>query len=283
MLNLTDARKRTTNTTLRKAPDYKNRVISMTLTAPCESAILHEYMEQYQGLMTSMFERIGGLRQLVRREPALLDMITLWHKTSLGITQKQLFGIRQRREAIQMELTDKIIHPEINVPEDWKLTFVVTHPIAHDLVALVKDINEEIKANEALFYAGIINEEAIERINNETVALLSGVTDRIAKATRPGKRKAKGGEDRMIYSAVGLAEHILKGFRLDFADIPLEHAEHIKEYEEETASFKTLKATDTSKEAAPEAKPKDDKNNTAAGKNKANNKRPSPNEKVREV
>lgn len=199
----------------------------MTLTAPCESAILHEYMEQYQGLMTSMFERIGGLRQLVRRDTALLDMISLWHKTSLGITQKQLEAIRQRRETLELQIGDGVTLPDINVPEDWKLSFVVTHPIAHDLVKLVKDINEEIKANEALFYAGLINEEAIERINNETVFLLSGVTDRIAKATRPGKRKAKG-EDRMIYSAIGLAEHIRKGFRLDFADIPLEYADHIK-------------------------------------------------------
>ena len=166
MLNRNDARRRTTNTTQRKEADYKSRVINMTLTAPCESAILHEYMEQYQGLMTSMFERIGGLRQLVRRDSALLDMITLWHKTSLGITQKQLLAMRERRETLQMEITDGVTLPEINVPEDWKLTFVVTHPIAHDLVKLVKDINEEIKANEVLFYAGLINEEAIERLNS---------------------------------------------------------------------------------------------------------------------
>ena len=144
------------------------------------------------------------------------------------------------------------------------LTFVVTHPIAHDLVTLVKDINEE----------------AIERINNETVALLSGVTDRIAKATRPGKRKAKE-EDRMIYAAVGLAEHILKGFKLDFADIPLEHPEHIKVCKEETAFLKTLKATVEPKKVTPEFKPKDD-NNKAASRTKVNNKRPSPNKKVRE-
>lgn len=268
MLNINDARRRTTNASTRKEADYKNRVINMTLTAPCESSILHEYMEQYQGLMVSMFERLGGLRQLVRRDTALLDMITLWHKTSLDITKKQLLEIRERRETLQMDLTDEIILPEINVPDDWKLTFVVTHPIAHDLVKLVKDINDEIRANEALFYAGIINEEAIERVNNETVALLSGVTDRIAKATRPGKRKAKG-EDRMVYSAVGLAEHIRKGFRLDFADIPLEYADHIKEYEEETSAFKTLKKNDAPKEKVETSTVKAETKKKPSGKKKA--------------
>ena len=275
MLNRTDARKRTNNNAPRKDADYKSRVINMTLTAPCESAILHEYMVQYQGLMTSMFERIGGLRQLVRRDTALLDMISLWHKTSLGITQKQLEAIRQRRETLELQIGDGVTLPDINVPEDWKLSFVVTHPIAHDLVKLVKDINEEIKANEALFYAGLINEEAIERINNETVFLLSGVTDRIAKATRPGKRKAKG-EDRMIYSAVGLAEHIRKGFRLDFADIPLEYADHIKEYEEETAGFKTLKDANADSHAT-------NKNNSEAEeKKKAKGKATTSAKKVKE-
>lgn len=280
MLNRNDARKRTNNTP-RKNADYKSRVINMTLTAPCESAILHEYMEQYQGLMTSMFERIGGLRQLVRRDSALLDMISLWHKTSLGITQKQLLAMRERRETLEMEIAGGATLPDINVPEDWKLNFVVTHPIAHDLVNLVKDINEEIKANEALFYAGLINEEAIERINNETVFLLSGVTDRIAKATRPGKRKAKG-EDRMIYSAVGLAEHIRKGFRLDFADIPLEYADHVKEYEEETAAFKTLKKIDAPEEKSDDFHSMEKDNNKAADKKKAKGETSTSSEKVKE-
>lgn len=151
MLNLNDTRKRATNATQRKDPDYKSRVINMTLTALSEPAILHEYMAQYHGLMTSMFERLGGRRQLVQRNPALLDMISLWHKTSLSNAQKQLFGMCQRRETLPTQLTGKIIL-------------------------------REIKTNEALLYAAINNEEVIERIKSETVALLSGVTVRIAKA-----------------------------------------------------------------------------------------------------
>lgn len=238
-----------TNQTTKKAPqkrpqpEYMNKVITMTLKAPCESAILHDYMERYEGLLVTMFERLGGLLQLIKRDQTLLEMVRLWHRTSLGIANAQLAELQVRREALEMQLDEDVEIPHLEYPANWNLEFVVTHPIAHDLVKLVKGVNEEIKANEALFFAGAVTDEYLERVKNETVSILSGVSDRIAKATSPGKRVAKGSEQK-VYSAIELANYIRNGFRLEFSDIPQAYASHIAEYEKQTAAFKTVKTND---------------------------------------
>jgi hypothetical protein len=45
--------------------------------------ILHEYMERYERLRFTMFERHGAIRQLIRKDATLLYMVKLWHATSL--------------------------------------------------------------------------------------------------------------------------------------------------------------------------------------------------------
>ena len=174
---------------------------------------------------------------MVSKDKGLLKMIRGWQGTNIKIAKKQLEEMSVRREAIELEMGDELVMPELNIP-NWQLTFQVTHPICHEMIKLINSVNAEIKVNERLFFAGVMDEEGLERVKREALSTMSGVIDRIAKATSPGKRvpteKQKGG-----YSPAQLAAHIRKGFRLDFADAPQTFMDLIAEYEESTSSFKT--------------------------------------------
>jgi hypothetical protein len=224
----------------RNAASARNRedVITMTLTAPCESAILKDFMGRSQGLMQTMFERVGALKQMVAKDAKLLKMINLWQETNITIAAKQIGEIATRREAIELEMGDELQIPNLTIP-DWSFTFEVVHPICREMTKIIGDVNEEIKANERLFFAGIMDEEGVERVKRETLSAMSGVIDRIAKATRPGKRVATDGL-KSSYSPSQLAAYIRKGFRLDFADAPQSYISLIEEYEQKTSMYKTI-------------------------------------------
>ncbi|MDC8832854.1 hypothetical protein [Alteromonas gilva] len=216
-----------------KKPVKQNNAVTMTLKVPCDSAILHSYMERVQPLTLAMFERLGSLKRMLVKDRPLTEMVTKWQSTNMQIAYEQLEEIRIRRETVVLTGAPDV--PQINVPESYGFTFEASHPIVHDMVNLVKAINHELKENEALYFAGVIDDVYFERLKTQTVYTLSGVTDRIAKATSPGKRK-EGGK----YAPELLVKHIRGGYRLDFADVPSSFLALVEEYEAETAAMKTL-------------------------------------------
>jgi hypothetical protein len=234
----TDRRKNPSLTRDAAPARIREDVITMTLTAPCESAILKDFMGRSQGLMQTMFERVGALKQMVAKDAKLLRMINLWQETNITIATKQIGEIETRREAIELEMGDDLQIPNLTIP-DWSFTFEVVHPICREMTNLIGNVNEEIKANERLFFAGVMDEEGVERVKRETLSAMSGVIDRIAKATRPGKRVSTD-NIKSSYSPSQLAAYIRKGFRLDFADAPQSYISLIEEYEQKTSMYKTI-------------------------------------------
>lgn len=216
-----------------KRPIKQSNAVTMTLRVPCGSSILHSYMERVQPLTLAMFERLGGLKRMLVKDRALSEMVNKWQVTNMKIAFEQLEEIRIRRETVILSGAPDM--PQINVPETFGFIFEASHPIVHDLVKLVAAINNELKENEALYFAGAIDDVYFERLKTQTVYTLSGVTDRIAKATSPGKRQGDG-----KYAPEMLAKHIRDGFRLDFADVPSSFLSLVEEYEAETAAMKTL-------------------------------------------
>lgn len=200
-----------------------DKVVTMKLPVSYESTILHEYLTYSQGTMLGMFERLGGLLRMLSKDAKLTESVRLWQTLNINICEKQLSEITARREILVMGMDIEL--PEISTPDDYRVEFIASHPIAHDMVKLIKSVNDELRENEALYMGGVIDDSDYENLKAQTVTVLSGVVDRIAKATFPGKREGGG------YSPLQLAKHIRNGNRLEFADVPLSVRDIISEYE----------------------------------------------------
>ena len=200
-----------------------DKVITMKLPVSYQSTILHEYLTYSQGTMLAMFERLGGLLRMLSKDSRLTESVQLWQKLNLQICEKQLSDITKRREVLVLGMDIEL--PEINTPEAYKVDFIASHPIAHQMVKLIKAVNVELRENEALYMAGIVDDTDYESIKAQAVTVLSGVIDRIAKATYPGKREGGG------YNPAQLAKYIRDGNKLEFADVPLNVRSVIADYE----------------------------------------------------
>ncbi|MBE1299712.1 MAG: hypothetical protein GJ680_07380 [Alteromonadaceae bacterium] len=209
--------------------------LTMTLEVAVSSAMLQNYFEKAQGLTVSMFERIGALQAMLAKDKPLIEMVKLWQQTNMQIAKEQIVEIAIRREAIEIAHPD-VTFPKFTTPKEWGISFEATHPALHDLREVLETLNAELSAMERLFMMRVIDETEVERCKTATITILSGLTDRIAKATYPGKRQQASGS---FYSPAKLTGHIRNGFRLEFEDAPNAFIDLIKEYEEKTSAFKT--------------------------------------------
>lgn len=221
-----------------------DKVVTMKLPVSYESTILHEYLTYSQGTMLAMFERLGGLLRMLSKDTLLTKSVRQWQSLNLDICRKQLSEITARREILVMGMDIEL--PEINMPDSYKVEFVASHPIAHDMIKLIKAVSDELRENEALYMGGVIDDSDYEGLKAQAVTVLSGVVDRIAKATFPGKREGGG------YNPAELAKYIRNGNRLKFADVPANVRDIIAEYEqvEDEQTAVDVKTSDVAKAPA---------------------------------
>jgi hypothetical protein len=221
-----------------------DKVVTMKLPVSYESTILHEYLTYSQGTMLAMFERLGGLLRMLSKDAKLTESVRVWQTLNLDICKKQLSEITTRREMLVMGMDIEL--PEINTPDSYKVDFIASHPIAHDMVKLIKSVNDELRENEALYMGGVIDDSDYESLKAQAVKVLSGVVDRIAKATFPGKRDGGG------YSPELLAKYIRNGNRLEFADVPANVRDIISEYAQATNQAESSPDTQKVVESSPD-------------------------------
>tara|TARA_R110002167_G_scaffold187363_1_gene388511 strand:+ start:379 stop:1212 length:834 start_codon:yes stop_codon:yes gene_type:complete len=205
---------------LNPATRLVDKVATMKLPERYESTILHDYLTYSQGIM---LERMGGLLRMLSKDVKLTESVREWQKLNLAICTKQLADMTGRREVLTTGM--EIDLPEISIPDSYYVEFIASHPVVHGMIKTIKAVSNELRESEALYMGGIIDDADYENLKAQTVTVLSGVVDRIAKATFPGKREGGG------YSPAQLAKYIREGNRLEFADVPASVRDIIADYE----------------------------------------------------
>jgi hypothetical protein len=106
------------------------------------------------------------------------------------------------------------------------------------LIKLIKKADNEITKAENLYYLDLIDDTQYKQLQAQVLNLLSGLLDRVIKATSPGKRIQ---ENTNRYIATQLMNHIRSGgYRLEFFDLPSAHRDLAEEYNTRHGAMKSL-------------------------------------------
>lgn len=198
------------------------------------SGIMMDLMRKNADWVLEKFQRFGGLRHMLARDPLLTEMINLWQATNMKIGYVLIEDLEQRYEAIELAVEPEI--PVIEVPDDWFWDVEARFPIVHDYVKLVRKLDAAMDRLEGLHLAGAVDESEVLKGKHAAIQILTGVGQRMAKATLPGKRS-----ENNRYSARTMNDFIREGWRLEILDFPFELREMVEEYEAKTAAFKSKK------------------------------------------
>lgn len=188
-------------------------VPTMPLTLDYKSIIINDFLRNTGVYMLGAFERIGGLLKMLAKDPSLLNQVKNWHENSISIAQDQLTQISVTRESIAAQFEGELV--EIQIPASYKKEFVVSHPVAHTMKAMLQMIDEELSLVYQLYMAGAVEESQYQEITDKAVSVIRGVCDRIYKGTSPGKNRDSGN-----YTHKELVNWLKVGNKLGVVDAP---------------------------------------------------------------
>lgn len=234
-------------------PKRYDYIITSSNEITIQSGILNELITRTGVQHISDYERIGGLMSLIGRDKRLLAMTSGWKDTNLKIAHSQIAALVEQKDMLMMGI-DEADMPNLKVP-NWKHEIEFSHPCARDMFNLITSLDEVLHDYEKLFFAGAIDQFGFEELKHSSVNVISGVVDRVRKATSPGKRVVNKADNTTAYHPQELANHIKNGYRLEFRDIPQAYKSLIAEYENSTSKFKSAINAPAKKETSkPEVK-----------------------------
>lgn len=203
----------------------------------CSSTVMRDYLNSNTGLVVKVYGRIGGLLRMTSDNATISKMIIDWDQTNIDIAKHQITQIEAQVEAAELMHDDDEIEFEIDRDEPLKTDWSVNHPVFRKITTVINHIDQVLVKAEDLYFAGGIDDVQHRNIQSQTLNMLSGVIDRIRKATSPGKRKNESGEK---YFPSELAKHIRSGgYRLEFFDLPADFRAMSDEY---NARYKSMKS-----------------------------------------
>ena len=178
--------------------------------------IIHQYLRLNQSTMLSAYERLAALLRMLARDKDLLTHVNDWIAKNTEIAQLQITELQAQRIVIEAN-AGLVDIPEIKTPDSYHTTFEASHPVANKMLAIAKAVDNELVACEALYFAGVIDDNEYSKLLDQTTTIIRGSVDRIYKATKPGNRE--GGR----FNPADLAKWIREGNRMMFSDIPHEY------------------------------------------------------------
>ena len=217
----------------------QNPVTKISFKVDIKSTVLKEYLEKNTGLIITVYGRIGGLLRMTSDTAQVYQMVKDWNTTNIKIAEHQVDDIAGQVEAIELSLDDGELHGvDIKRPPATQFEWTVNHPIFNGLKKIILMADKEIIKAETLYFIGEIDDLQYRSLQSQVVNMMSGLLERVRKATSPGKRNVEGG---VRYTPAQLLKHIRQGgYRLEFFDIPSTLRELSEEYNARYASMKAI-------------------------------------------
>jgi hypothetical protein len=239
-----------------KAPSRDvNKFPIVSFSLEIHSTLLKEYLTKNTGLYIANYGRIGGLLRMASSDKNVSVMIKDWFETNLNIGYSQVEEISSNVDAAELISEEDNVTAIVKHPDPLALEWNVNHPIFRRLISLIKKADDQITKAEKFYYTDLIDDNQYRMLQAIIVNMLSGLLDRVVKATSPGKR----GKDKDArYFPAELMQHIRTGgYRLEFFDLPSDYREMADIYNAKYALMKSLIEERAKKAASAKTKDSD--------------------------
>jgi|TARA_R110000796_G_scaffold50909_6_gene120213 hypothetical protein len=220
-------------------PNYDAHQMLVKFTTKSSSGLLREYLSSNTGLVVKIYGRIGGLLRMTSDNANLSTMVKDWDQTNINIAKKQLSDLSVQLDVVELtESEEGLVDFAVEREEPLEIDWMVNHPIFRNVISVISDTDALILRAEHLYFKGTIDDVQFRGFQSQAFNVISGILDRVRKATSPGKRKTEKG-DR--YTPTELAKHIRTGgYKLEFFDLPSNLRKMSEEYNKRHSTMKSL-------------------------------------------
>lgn len=154
-----------------------------------QSDFMHAYLTRNEMSILNIFERLGAIFRMARTDRAAYTKVRDWHyEKNIAIAAMQIETLQEQREQLASKV-EFVTEANINIPDSYKITFELSHPVGNSITQLIKTLDSELAEIEKLFMSGLLDDLEYEQASRQAIAVMSGVVDRIYKVTSPGKRE----------------------------------------------------------------------------------------------
>lgn len=220
-------------------PKYDTNQPLIKFITKSSSGLLREYLSSNTGLVVKIYGRIGGLLRMTSDNANLSTMVKDWDETNINIAKKQLGDLAVQLDVVELtESEEALVDFAVERDEPLEISWMVNHPIFRNVISVISATDDLVLRAENLYFKGTVDDVQFRGFQSQALNVLSGILDRVRKATSPGKRKTENG-DR--YTPSELARHIRTGgYKLEFFDLPSSLRKISEEYNERHSTMKSL-------------------------------------------
>jgi len=218
---------------------------TLEATMEYKSDLTNAFLTQNHRRIIQMFERLAMILRLAKEDVVAYRKIMDWHNNvNLAIANEQLETIEEQLVHSAPKGNSGV---SINIPDSYKITFEVSHPITNGILNTIKSIDAQAANAEQAFFENKIDDPQLESARRQAMKVMNGILDRIGKVTSPGKRE--GGNFSTSHYVKLLKEPNFD--LLELTDMPLEIRKSLGLIEEDKQPEESV----AKKEKAP-SKPK---------------------------
>lgn len=201
---------------------------TLEATMEYKSDLTNAFLTQNHRRIIQMFERLAMILRLAKEDVTAYRKIMDWHNSiNLAIANEQLETIEEQLIHSAPKGNGNV---SINIPDSYKITFEVSHPITNGILNTIKNIDAQAASAEQAFFEGKIDDPQLDSARRQAMKVMNGILDRIGKVTSPGKRE--GGSFSTTHYVKLLKEPNFD--LLELTDMPLEIRKSLGLIEEET-------------------------------------------------
>lgn len=208
-----------------RRPAFVQNRKSVPYTISVQSNAMLEYMSRHGGAAAGAFQRIAGLIQLTSNNAIVRERLDKWLEEVIKVAQERTEALKAQQEKYSEGMVVNVPRPKI--PDNYKTTVEITHPVFWKLVGLVEMIDSVMAEIEYLWLAGQLEDVHLGNANGQATNTIKTLVNRMYYVTN-ASRNRKGG----LYSPEAYAE-LMRALQKDDEPVQVEEqADSVTESDE---------------------------------------------------
>lgn len=172
---------------------------SVPYTLQVQSNAMLDYMTKNGGAAAGAFQRVAGLIQFTANEPEVRERLDTWFEGVVGNATERATALATQQEKYSEGMVNNVPRPK--VPDNYKYTVEITHPIFWKFIGLVEMIDQVMDEIEYLWLSGQLEDVHLQNATGQAVNTIRDMVNRIYYVTN-ASRNRKGG----LYSPKAYSE-----------------------------------------------------------------------------
>lgn len=173
-----------------RRPEFVQTRKSVPYTIQTQSNTMLDYMTRNGGAAAGAFQRVAGLIQLTTNDALVRPRLDKWFENVVSNAVVRADSLTEQQEKYSEGLVFNV--PKPKVPENYKYTFEITHPIFWQLIGLIEKIDNVMAEIEFYWLSGQLEDVHLENAAGQAVNTIKTMVNRIYYVTN-ASRGRKGG------------------------------------------------------------------------------------------